>query len=153
MQVYRIDKKIITDDIMHKVNNTTITPIMDAIYPVGSIYMSVNATNPSTFFGGTWERIAKGRTLVGVDEKDSDFNKPGLLFGEKTHTLTIDEMPRHNHMLKWSNEGAAGSGYGTLLRPFSMTTLYSYESGDTGENKPHNNVQPSFTVYIFKRTS
>ena len=153
MKVYRLKNKIISDDIMHKINKNEIIPIMDAIYPVGSIYMSVNETNPSTFFGGTWERIAKGRTLVGVDESDKDFNKSGLLYGEKEHTLTIDEMPRHNHMIKWSNEGAVGSGYGTLLRPFSMSTLYAYESGDAGGNKPHNNVQPSFTVYIFKRTS
>ena len=44
------------------------SPIADAIYPVGSIYMSVNSTNPQTLFGGTWQRI-QGRFLFAADSK------------------------------------------------------------------------------------
>ena len=42
--------------------------IGNIVYPVGSIYMSMNETNPSTLFGGTWERLADGRCLIGGGE-------------------------------------------------------------------------------------
>lgn len=81
--------------------SVNITPqsigIFDAIYPVGSIYTSINSTDPSTLFGGTWERFGKGKVLVGVDEDDSDFSEANKTGGEKTHTLTVDEMPSHTH--------------------------------------------------------
>lgn len=47
---------------------------VDLLYPVGSIYLSIKSKNPGQIFGGVWERIAKGRTLVGVDENDTDFS-------------------------------------------------------------------------------
>lgn len=66
-------------------------------YPVGSIYMSVNATNPSTILGGgTWERIAQGRTLIGEGTSDKAFSA-GATGGESSHTLSTSEMPYHNH--------------------------------------------------------
>lgn len=69
--------------------------VIDVIYPVGSIYMSMSATNPATLFGvGTWTRISQGRMLLGAD--DSTY-KAGETGGEATHTLTVDEMPSHSH--------------------------------------------------------
>ncbi len=66
-------------------------------YPVGSIYMSVNATNPSTILGGgTWERIAQGRTLIGEGTSDQTFSA-GKTGGESRHTLMLEEMPLHSH--------------------------------------------------------
>ena len=52
-------------------------------FPVGSIYLSVVNTNPSIWFGGTWELISQGRTLVGVDINDTDFNTAKKIGGEK----------------------------------------------------------------------
>ena len=69
--------------------------IIGKIYPVGSIYMSMSATNPATLFGvGTWARISQGRFLLGAD--DSTY-KAGGTGGEATHTLTAEEMPAHSH--------------------------------------------------------
>jgi microcystin-dependent protein len=67
------------------------------MYPVGSIYTSVVNTNPNTFFGGTWVSFATGRTLVGVDTGQSEFNTVEKTGGAKTHTLTTNEMPSHTH--------------------------------------------------------
>ena len=53
---------------------------VDLIYPIGSIYLSLNDINPNKMFGGTWERI-KGKTLVGVDESDTDFKTSKLTGG------------------------------------------------------------------------
>jgi hypothetical protein len=54
---------------------------IDSIYPIGSIYMSINNTDPSTLFGGLWERFGIGRTLVSVNENDIDFNQPEKVGG------------------------------------------------------------------------
>ena len=59
------------------------------LYPIGSIYMSVNSTNPSQLFGGTWVQIS-GRFLYCT-------NNSMDTGGEATHKLTINEMPSHNH--------------------------------------------------------
>ena len=69
-----------------------ISNMIDLIYPVGSIYMSVNSTSPSTLFGGTWEQL-QDRFLLGA----SSTYTAGGTGGEATHTLTKDEMPSHTH--------------------------------------------------------
>ena len=79
---------------------------LDRVYPVGSIYMSVNNADPSDLFGGTWQRFSQGRVLVGVNEDDTAFNAPQKTGGEKTHTLTINEMPRHNHGASTESAGS-----------------------------------------------
>lgn len=67
---------------------------IDDIYPIGSIYMNINNINPEIVFGGQWEQIqdkfllAAGSTYTGGDTG-----------GEATHTLTVAEMPNHNHRL------------------------------------------------------
>ena len=66
--------------------------IADAVYPVGSIYMSVANVNPSTLFGGTWEELT-GRFLLGR----SSGHAAGTTGGEEDHTLTAAEMPAHTH--------------------------------------------------------
>ena len=70
--------------------------LFEAIYPVGSIYISSNSTNPGTLFGGTWEAYAQGRTLIGNGTSDQAFNA-GATGGSSTHTLTTNEMPSHTH--------------------------------------------------------
>lgn len=75
---------------------------LDMIYPVGSIYMSVNSTNPGTLFGGSWQRLT-GRFLLGATDGgaaggNSNANiAPGYTGGEAAHTITTGEMASHNH--------------------------------------------------------
>ena len=66
--------------------------IVNLIYPVGSIYLSVNSANPQTLFGGTWEQL-KDRFLLGA----GDGYSAGSVGGEATHKLTTNEMPSHKH--------------------------------------------------------
>jgi microcystin-dependent protein len=91
---------------------------------------------------------AKGRTLVGKDSTDTDFNTLGKTSGEKTHTLTVDEMPSHKHSMNFGDSaGGDGSGF-----------VYSSTSGnnnvfmlETGGGQAHNNLQPSLTLnFIIK---
>ncbi len=154
-----MEKTIFKNDGTTPVTAEFLNDLQDKIYPVGSIYLSVNSTNPSTIFGGTWERIAKGCALVGLDENDSDFNKVEKIIGKKTHKLTVDELPTHNHseFYQVKDSLSSGNGDGTYAgRPMvkgnsiSNNTTF-WNTGETGGSKEHNNIQPSLVVYIWKR--
>lgn len=134
--------------------------LLNLIYPIGSIYMSVNGVNPSTIFGGTWASWGSGRVPVGVDTSQTEFNTVGKTGGAKTHTLTVDEMPSHTHtsidrMLLW-DAGKTGM-FGTVG---TSGTQYVQSSGwggsvvnNTGGGQAHNNLQPYICVYMWKRTA
>lgn len=119
-------------------------------FPIGYIYLSTSSTNPSAYFGGTWQRISNGKVLVGVDENDPDFNAPNLTGGEKTHTLNIDEMPSHNHSLPGRLVNTDGSGIVRELAGQDSANNNS-SSYNAGGNQPHNNLQPYFTCYIWEK--
>lgn len=122
------------------------SPIADAIYPVGSIYMSVNAANPSTLFGGTWQRI-QGRFLFAADSAHA----AGSTGGEETHKLTVAEMPRHSHTIK----GNSFYNYDHKEIPFTGMRDHpaSQNTSSAGGDKPHNNMPPYLSVYMWKRTA
>ncbi len=127
---------------------------VDLLYPVGSIYLSIKSKNPSEIFGGVWERIAKGCTLVGVDENDTDFSSSEKTGGEKEHTLTIDEMPSHQHELSLANYGNENVSAVVWSNQNSKKFAYAYDMiKPKGGDQPHNNLQPYFTCYIFVRTA
>lgn len=125
--------------------------ILDNVYPVGSIYMSVNSTNPKNLFGGTWEQI-QGRFLFGMNSS----YPAGSTGGEITHALTIDEMPEHNHIIYYPN---AGGPYGNanISYPEGSDTKMTWcaemcKTAPTGGGAAHNNMPPYLSVYIWKRT-
>lgn len=142
---------------------------VDIIYPIGSIYMSVNSTSPSVLFGGTWEQIT-GRYLMGCGSPNTNTtNSYGALtdgqqtwtftngerLGEYSHRLTVSELPPHNHRLGLS-EGGNVSGWG--LNYTANSPRYRYYGGtdfceNTGGNAYHNNMPPTLVVYIWKRTA
>lgn len=102
----------------------------------------------------------KGRTLVGKDSTDTDFNKLGKTVGEKTHTLTVDEMASHTHdvAIAVNNTVAGGARYyfnsaGTTSAPITDTAAWSNSltAKAKGGGQAHNNLQPSLTLnYIIK---
>ena len=127
--------------------------LANKLYPVGSIYMSVNATNPAALFGGTWEQI-KDRFLLAA----GDTYAAGATGGEATHTLTTDEMPSHTHSpLIFGNNDALGinnGGYGTVrLNCESGASSSNISTAATGGSQPHNNMPPYLAVYMWKRTA
>ena len=129
-------------------------PNLNQFYPVGSIYQSTAPTNPATFMGGAWERFGNGRVLVGVDETDADFNAANKTGGEKSHTLTIDEMPSHRHRQFVS----ANNGNDAARRDWSSDgNSRAYDqgmnTGAVGGDRPHNNLQPYITIYRWRRTA
>lgn len=120
--------------------------IRDLIYPVGSIYLSVNNVNPRTLFGGEWEAFGTGRTLVGVDTSQTEFNSVEKTGGSKdlqNHTHTI------NTMLGFA-EGSANVKYTVGWGYTRENTGITTDGAGTGNS---GNLQPYITVYMWKRTA
>lgn len=125
--------------------------LVNLIYPVGSIYMSVNSTSPATLFGGTWSQL-KDRFLLGCGDAYSN----GATGGDATHTLSIDEIPSHNH-----GYGVYNASAYTPLEINHMAAYCGVQNGTgwgsntlfTGGGKAHNNMPPYLAVYMWKRTA
>lgn len=129
------------------------------IYPVGSIYMSVNPTNPSELFPRTaWAEWGKGRVPVGVDTSQTEFNKAEKTGGSKSVTLTTDQIPSHTHKVpkpEWyGTTSEPDTGFG-LLRTKNPNKDGSdgFVSASAGGGKAHNNLQPYITCYMWVRTA
>lgn len=119
-------------------------------FPVGAIYMSIDSRNPSQIFGGKWEQI-KDRFLLSAGAKYT----VGTTGGEEQHTLTINEMPKHNHAQSLNDNGTrsnwAGYDWGitNTSRDYAGSDLAQYAGG----SQPHNNMPPYFVVYVWRRTA
>lgn len=127
--------------------------LIDLIYPVGSIYMSVNNVSPQTFFGGTWVPITD-RFLIGAGNTYA----AGGTGGSATHTLTVNEMPNHYHILKVATSTSTASDAGwraSGVKAYSSQQIESPTDNikDTGGNDAHNNMPPYLAVYMWKRTN
>lgn len=159
----------------------TVETLLDVIYPVGSIYMSVNNVSPQVFLGGTWERIYN-RFLLAAD--DSVTGRHGSdTGGSATHTLTTSEMPSHSHnpgtlkassngshvhsLPNWKNVGTdvvmtAGLeswGSGDTPRTINSGSAGSHEHSITGSTANAGSgtafsiMPPYLAVYMWKRTA
>lgn len=152
--------------------------VVDLIYPVGSIYMSVNSTSPSTLFGGTWEKIEDTFLLASGTTYSN-----GSTGGSATVTLTENQMPSHTHTQnahthtgtdgrefvthtagksvtqKRVSVPSSGSNYAPIIT--SSDNWYSVGSvGSTtatnqkkGGGQAHENMPPYLTVNVWKRTA
>jgi len=130
-------------------SNTATT--LQAVYPVGSIYINAAVTtNPATLLGfGTWAAFGTGRTMVGYDSGDTDFDTLQETGGSKTHTLTVAQIPAHTHTqgasTSDSDEGGISQGH--------TTNTTDVTSSSTGGGGSHPIVQPYITVYMWRRTA
>ena len=120
------------------------------VYPVGSIYFNMAvSTNPATLLGmGTWVAYGEGRVLVGK-ESSGTFDTLDEELGAETHTLTTAEMPAHTHTYGKSTTTESMSIHDISGLRGAATT----NTGSTGGGGAHNNLQPSVTVYMWKRTA
>ncbi len=145
-------------------NNLTGTGFLNFVYPVGSIYISVNSANPSTLFGGQWEAFGTGRTLVGINTNDTAFNSSEKVGGIKEQELralignidsdtsrigyvTSNPVPGQNNYL--------GYGYSNLNKFYMGSMGFNHSTvvkrADTGGNAT--TLQPYIVVYMWKRIS
>jgi len=130
------------------------TPI--ATYPIGTIVENVDPDySPAKEYGGTWERFGQGKVLVGFDENDADFNEVLKTGGEKTHTLSESEMPRHSHAQRVLNTyGSNLYGYAhDMNRMYNTNYTNSINTAGAGGSQAHNNLQPYVVVYRWQRVA
>ena len=121
-------------------------------HPVGSIEVNVSGDNPGTYLGGTWESFGTGKTLVGIDTSQTEFNTIEKTGGEKTHTLTTQEMPKHKHFNGYKFRDGSGSSWGYRVTSGAKEgNTDGTSDGETGGGQAHNNLQPYITVYFWKR--
>ena len=149
-----------------KKNGSNIPSILE-IYPIGSIYLSVNSTNPSSLFGGTWVQL-KDRFLLGAGSSYSN----GATGGSATHTLTVDQMPSHTHTQNSHTHTGRFKGFSGISTStngwYFGRRIISEDSYDgtaqttngttatnqnTGGGQAHNNMPPYLVVYMWKRTA
>lgn len=149
--------------------------LLDMVYPVGSIYMSVRNVSPQSFLGGTWVAWGAGRVPVGLASGDGDFGTVEKTGGEKTHTLTNMEAPSHFHIVNveagTGRQSTPGENPGVMFKQSGVLEATSYNTLDThstpygslwslsantrqsGGDGAHNNLQPYIVCYMWKRTA
>ena len=164
-------KTLITDTVTQAKKDA----ILDA-HPVGSYYWSNDSTSPATLFGGTWEALPAGYTLIaqgrGTDNYGSFTYTAGQKYGERKHKLTTDELASHNHGQNcngnptddWKgsygpmvSQGATNgmvAGYSVYVPGYNwMEKQNRVKTDSAGGNVAHNNLQPSTAAYCWKRTA
>lgn len=133
------------------------------MYPVGSIYISVNSTSPASLFGGTWEILNDVFLLAA-----GSYANAGTFGGETVHTLTVDELPNINGTINMHGAGIGGAAVAAVTGVFSPgATEAGYNTGENktgatsvsnvvfnvGGGQSHNNMPPYMAVYMWKRVA
>ena len=127
---------IITEDRVEEIANTKTNDTLATWcpFPVGAIYMSTNSANPSTFWTGTtWQAFATGKTIVGIDTSDTDFNSVNKAGGSKEVVLTVPNLPAHNHTVGDNSHSHSVNGVGDHSHTLNDHSHYL---------PPHQHVSP-----------
>lgn len=134
--------------------------IIDLIYPVGAIYMSVDSTSPQTLFGGTWEQIQDTFLLASGTTYTSGSTGGSATHTHTTadHTLIEDEMPSHTHGYKNADDNS-NTDYWCYTASYRKGATWYVEN--TGGGQAHNHgdtgssssMPPYLAVYVWKRTA
>ena len=129
--------------------------IFNKVYPVGSIYLSVNNSNPSNYFGGTWVAWGAGRFPMGVDIYDQSdyFTDSEMTGGSDEITVTIDNMPSHTHTTAGGDRYVLKPTGGSQEFGVSGSVSIKLELNSTGGGKPIYYLPKYITCYMWKRTA
>ena len=142
--------------------------VVERDHPVGSLYMSENPTSPAELYGGTWERI-EGKFIMGA----SDTYPVGSTGGEASHVLSQAELPNiYGSILMHTAAENKSSTLYTVDGAFAKSEMWPnggwHKSPDpdgtdaqsvrkivfnVGENAPHNNIPPYYSMYIWRRVA
>ena len=142
-------------------NNSSTKNLVDLFYPVGSYYETSDTTfNPNTAWGGTWVEDTKGRVTVSKSDSGT-FATMGATGGAETHTLTVNEMPKHKHspVIHWPGtqkteaECFTTDSYVYNANKLPVADYVQTMITNTGGDAAHNNLQPYVVVKRWHRTA
>lgn len=128
-------------------------------HPVGSYYWSNDSTSPATLFGGTWEALPAGYTLIAQGSGSDDFGSytytAGQKYGERKHQLTTDELAKFTPSTTeaiWNGGSGTEPGSSVTWKGHGTVNILS-RFNTIGKDKPHNNIQPCIAAYGWRRTA
>ena len=108
------DNMQLIDDAIGDIADKVSGDLISKIYPVGSIYMSVNDVDPGTLFGGKWKKLPAGRCLIGAGTytpTSTTYGDSGTTYalggagGQRAIKLTEGNMPPHRHAVTIGHAG------------------------------------------------
>jgi len=137
--------------------------LLDKLYPVGIIVPFANTVEPAAVWGGTWELLEEGRTVI----QSGSTYALGSTGGEAAVQLEVSQMPEHSHDLEYSLDGGAtytamnlgkdgtvtSDKYGGLSNSVTSFSQYKVRVTYEGNGEPHNNLPPYLAVNIWQRTA
>ena len=159
--------QLLSQSILHQYEGgkqRSLNIVLDNIYPIGSIYLSIYSTNPSEYFGGTWEQVAGGKYLFGVGGTDGNVT-PGSTGGTWNHTHNLDTNSAIA-ALQLNNKGSIW--YREVNIGTSITKNYTLQTNGAGKSEENTTgwgtklygytssvkvVPPYYAVYVWKRIS
>lgn len=134
--------------------------------PVGTIKIFDREQDMSKMYYGTWELTLKERSPIGINPSSTEdrFKTAGQQFGEKTHKLTVEEMPAHKHsginvadnyLTAWNTKSGTTAiiSLESLAGGGGTANQNLFETKNSGGGQPHNNIHPVETVYFYKRVA
>jgi microcystin-dependent protein len=128
-------------------NTTDVVTVLKAVYPIGAIYTTTIITNPATIFGfGTWIAFGTGRTLVGVDTTQTDFNTVVKTGGAVTLTIGVTNLPAHHHNVNPPNTTSGNNNANQI--PVGRREMRAYDAGTAYTGVRPDGYSSDGTVYL-----
>ena len=140
--------------------------ILQAVYPVGSVYVSItDSRNPADILGfGTWEALPAGYGLVAQGTTTAEDGSTltftaGQKSGEFKHQLTVGELPtkqKYTALCTWSPNWSTDQYWGVVCGLHSGRPIKDSNNQQTaplGDGDYHNNLTPSISAYLWVRTA
>jgi len=162
------EELVVIKDRLNQIESSYLT--VNETYPIGSVYISTKNTNPETIFAGTtWTAFGTGRTLVGVNTSNTNFNTVEKTGGASSVTLTKDQLPSHSHTISYTHTTAtitssgarthvmyamAWGAMGNQITVIGGPTLNSTTLSDTIiSSGAHSHTVPSLSTNTISTTS
>lgn len=123
--------------------------VLGKAFRVGHIHLTMDDTNPGTYYGGTWTLIAQGTFLMAAGSS----NPVGSTGGEARVSLTESQMPQHLHEVGARSGASSLGAYGVAAMPSNTGAAATINTSYAGSGQSHENLPPYLAVYMWQRTA
>lgn len=127
--------------------------LLGEAFPINKVEVFFDSEDHSNFLGFEWEMVSQGRIPIGLDTSDDDFNTIGKAGGEKEHTLTVNEIPSHNHTIRANIQNGSGNDVLVIKNNAYYSSAVEMNTSATGGGQAHNNMPPYIVMAFWKRVA